>query len=452
MAAVGTEQEASHLRRALELAEGGRGRVSPNPLVGAVIVRDGERDRRGIPRRARGSARRARGDRGLPGPRRRPGRLDHLRDARALRPHRPPAALHRGDPRGRASPASSTPPRTRPRRPPAAGPGCCATAASRSSLPPVPRRPRRACSTSPSASAPAPAARWSPTRRRCRSTAASPRRPATPAGSRASRAASWSTAGAPSATPSRSGSAPRSPMTRCSPPGSRAHARQPTRVVFDSRRPAATRPRRWSTSIDRGAADRGLRPRGCLGAARRAGARRGGGDRRHRAQRPRRGWRPRSTSSDGARSRTCWSRAARPSPARSSTPARSTQVRLFIAPVFVGAGRGARRPRGRRVPCGSPTGSGPLATELRADRRGHAGPREAAGVVRRLMFTGISRSSGRVEAVEASRRRRAPADSRRARRRARRRRLGRGQRRLPDRDLRRRRLSSTPTSCTRRSR
>jgi diaminohydroxyphosphoribosylaminopyrimidine deaminase / 5-amino-6-(5-phosphoribosylamino)uracil reductase len=31
--------EQAHLRRALELAEGGRGRVSPNPLVGAVIVR-----------------------------------------------------------------------------------------------------------------------------------------------------------------------------------------------------------------------------------------------------------------------------------------------------------------------------------------------------------------------------------------------------------------------------
>jgi diaminohydroxyphosphoribosylaminopyrimidine deaminase / 5-amino-6-(5-phosphoribosylamino)uracil reductase len=30
-----------YLKRALELAEGGRGRVSPNPLVGAVIVRDG---------------------------------------------------------------------------------------------------------------------------------------------------------------------------------------------------------------------------------------------------------------------------------------------------------------------------------------------------------------------------------------------------------------------------
>src|SRR3954451_24175466 len=37
---TGTDQ--AHLRRALELAEGGRGRVSPNPLVGAVIVRDGE--------------------------------------------------------------------------------------------------------------------------------------------------------------------------------------------------------------------------------------------------------------------------------------------------------------------------------------------------------------------------------------------------------------------------
>lgn len=32
----------AHLLRALELAEGGRGRVSPNPLVGAVIVRGGE--------------------------------------------------------------------------------------------------------------------------------------------------------------------------------------------------------------------------------------------------------------------------------------------------------------------------------------------------------------------------------------------------------------------------
>jgi len=37
-----TTMDQAHLRRALELAEGGRGQVSPNPLVGAVVVRDGE--------------------------------------------------------------------------------------------------------------------------------------------------------------------------------------------------------------------------------------------------------------------------------------------------------------------------------------------------------------------------------------------------------------------------
>jgi diaminohydroxyphosphoribosylaminopyrimidine deaminase/5-amino-6-(5-phosphoribosylamino)uracil reductase len=37
-----TPADAAHLRRALELAERGRGRVSPNPLVGAVVVRDGD--------------------------------------------------------------------------------------------------------------------------------------------------------------------------------------------------------------------------------------------------------------------------------------------------------------------------------------------------------------------------------------------------------------------------
>ena len=36
-----TERDAQHLQRALELAEQGRGRTSPNPLVGAVIVKDG---------------------------------------------------------------------------------------------------------------------------------------------------------------------------------------------------------------------------------------------------------------------------------------------------------------------------------------------------------------------------------------------------------------------------
>jgi diaminohydroxyphosphoribosylaminopyrimidine deaminase/5-amino-6-(5-phosphoribosylamino)uracil reductase len=37
-----TDTDHAHLARALELAEGGRGHVSPNPLVGAVVVRDGE--------------------------------------------------------------------------------------------------------------------------------------------------------------------------------------------------------------------------------------------------------------------------------------------------------------------------------------------------------------------------------------------------------------------------
>src|SRR3954451_19104043 len=35
-----TAADQGHLRRALELAERGRGRVSPNPLVGAVVARD----------------------------------------------------------------------------------------------------------------------------------------------------------------------------------------------------------------------------------------------------------------------------------------------------------------------------------------------------------------------------------------------------------------------------
>jgi diaminohydroxyphosphoribosylaminopyrimidine deaminase/5-amino-6-(5-phosphoribosylamino)uracil reductase len=40
--ALRTATDAGHLERALELAGNGRGRVHPNPVVGAVIVRDGE--------------------------------------------------------------------------------------------------------------------------------------------------------------------------------------------------------------------------------------------------------------------------------------------------------------------------------------------------------------------------------------------------------------------------
>ena len=34
--------DCAHLARAIELAEGGRGRTTPNPLVGAVVARDGQ--------------------------------------------------------------------------------------------------------------------------------------------------------------------------------------------------------------------------------------------------------------------------------------------------------------------------------------------------------------------------------------------------------------------------
>ena len=34
--------DSAHLRRAMELAKGGRGAVAPNPLVGAVLVKDGD--------------------------------------------------------------------------------------------------------------------------------------------------------------------------------------------------------------------------------------------------------------------------------------------------------------------------------------------------------------------------------------------------------------------------
>ena len=40
--AARTDTDAPHLARAIELASRGLGRVSPNPLVGAVIVKDGE--------------------------------------------------------------------------------------------------------------------------------------------------------------------------------------------------------------------------------------------------------------------------------------------------------------------------------------------------------------------------------------------------------------------------
>ena len=39
---LSAETDVAHLARAITLAVEGRGRVSPNPLVGAVVVRDGQ--------------------------------------------------------------------------------------------------------------------------------------------------------------------------------------------------------------------------------------------------------------------------------------------------------------------------------------------------------------------------------------------------------------------------
>ena len=86
------------LARAIELAEQGRGRTSPNPLVGAVVSPRRPDAGGGVARRLRRPARRGRRAGGLR--RRRCGRRDALRLARAVLPPGPDAAVHRRDPRG----------------------------------------------------------------------------------------------------------------------------------------------------------------------------------------------------------------------------------------------------------------------------------------------------------------------------------------------------------------
>ena len=83
-----------HLEEALDLAARGWGATSPNPAVGAVVVRDGEVVGRGFHTwaglkhaevLALEEARRARA------------RRDAVRDARTMRASRPDAAVHRRD-------------------------------------------------------------------------------------------------------------------------------------------------------------------------------------------------------------------------------------------------------------------------------------------------------------------------------------------------------------------
>ena len=236
-----TDTDRSHLKRALELAEGGRGRVSPNPLVGAVLVRDGEVIGEGFHAELGDlhAERAALEDCREPGRGSRRG--DDVRDARALCPPGAAAALHRGDPRGgdRAGrdrlrrpdregrrPRAGDPPRRRRRGRVRRRRGGDRRAAAQPALPQA--RPHRAAAGD--------AEDGDVARRPSRD-----RRPATRPGSPASAAASSSTAGAPNRTRSRSASAPSSPTTRCSPPARSSGARQPTRVVFDSPGPPAAR-------------------------------------------------------------------------------------------------------------------------------------------------------------------------------------------------------------------
>jgi diaminohydroxyphosphoribosylaminopyrimidine deaminase / 5-amino-6-(5-phosphoribosylamino)uracil reductase len=143
---VSTEQDASHLRRALELAEGGRGRVSPNPMVGAVLVRDDEVVGEGFhatlgelhAERAAIEDCRTRGS--------------DPADATLYVTLEPCAHT------GRQPPCTEAILEARVARVVYASEDPTEKASGRG--PAVPRPPRRACSISPSASAPAPVGRW----------------------------------------------------------------------------------------------------------------------------------------------------------------------------------------------------------------------------------------------------------------------------------------------------
>ena len=319
----------------------GRGRVSPNPLVGAVVVRDGQvlgegfHAAYGRPHAERDGARRVHG-------RTRAGRRSTSRSSRAAttgRRRRAPTRSSRpgiSARRRRLRRPDGEGLRPRPRDPARRG-------RSRSSSPTASRRSARGCSTRPSASTPAPAARTC-----CfKSAMTLDGKVATRTGdskwiSGEDAAPAARTTGAPSATPSSSGSAPRSPTTRSSTPGSTASPRQPRRVVFDSegRLPL-------DSQLVRGAPELPLtvvvgRAASRL-ADRRAGGRGRRRDRRHGRERAgaralrARPARRRRRHVDPARGRPAARRA------RSSTRARSTRSGCSSRPVVVG-GSNARDP------------------------------------------------------------------------------------------------------------
>ena len=215
MATVDTKLQEVHLRRALELAEGGRGKVSPNPLVGAVLARDQEVIGEGFhaelgglhAERAAIEDCRARGNDPAGAT------LYVTLEPCAHHGRQPPcteAILEAGI--ARVVYASEDPTEKAAGR----GPGMLRDGGRGGRA----RRGRRG-GRGPAAQPALPKAR--PDRAPAghlqggddASTAGSRRRAGTRAGSRPPKAASWSTAGEPSATRSPSGSAPRSPTTRC---------------------------------------------------------------------------------------------------------------------------------------------------------------------------------------------------------------------------------------------
>ena len=143
--ASGTESYVSdeaYIERAIALAERGSGLVSPNPMVGAVVVADGTGRRRGLARGPGPAARRGRRARrgGRPRPRR-----DPLHVARALQSPRTHAALH-GRRSSRAGVARVVSATSRPepgRRRPRASRRCERARGRGSRGGPWPRRPQR---------------------------------------------------------------------------------------------------------------------------------------------------------------------------------------------------------------------------------------------------------------------------------------------------------------------
>ena len=397
MSFVATDEDRAHLRRALELAAARRGRVSPNPIVGAVIVaRRRDRSARASTPSSAACTPRSRRSPTARAPRRRPRpRRDDLRHPRALRAPGPPAAVHRGDPRRRPRPGGD-----RLRRP------------EREGIRPRPRDPARR------------GGRGRVRRRRrgrrgaARGAAVSQARPHRPA------AGDAEVGGQPRRLHRDPGGDSRwisGPASRALVHRWRAEAdavavgigtaladdplltardvddpdavRQPARVVFDSARAAAARlgagrlarPRRRVYVFAATGADAAR-----VEALRGAGAEviELAGDRERRLARgARRARSPRGHLAAGRGRR-------RASPARCSTPARSTSCgcsspRWCSAagmPLAAGAGAGTDRRRG-------PSAGG----RVEAERRGHARARAAAGVV---MFTGIVRSSGPSRAIE----------------------------------------------------